>query len=113
MNQFNTLILLMLFFSTAYGQKTATNKLEDLSIAVKNGAYPNLEGLMITRNGKRIYENYFNGFGKDSLHDTRSAFKSVAGILIGIAIDRGLLKMSTKKYILFFLNIGLMAIGIR
>jgi CubicO group peptidase (beta-lactamase class C family) len=102
MNQFNTLILLMLFFSTAYGQKTATNKLEDLSIAVKNGAYPNLEGLMITRNGKRIYENYFNGFGKDSLHDTRSAFKSVAGILIGIAIDRGFIKNVDEKVYSFF-----------
>ena len=102
MNRFITLILLMLLFSITRGQKTVTNKLEDLSIAVKNGAYPNLEGLIINKDDKQIYENYFHGFGKDSLHDTRSAFKSVAGILIGIAIDRGFIKSVDEKVYSYF-----------
>lgn len=102
MNRVTTLILSMLFFSTAHGQKTVENKLEKLSTEVNNGAYPNLEGVVITKDGKRIYENYFHGFRKDSLHDTRSAFKSVAGILMGIAIDNGFIKNVDEKVFSFF-----------
>lgn len=102
MKQIATLILLIIFFTPAHGQKTAKNKLDDLSIAVNKGAYPNLEGLIITKNGKPIYEKYFHGFSKDTLHDTRSAFKSVAGILVGIAIDKGFIKNVNEKVYLFF-----------
>ena len=102
MNQIATLILLTVFFSTAHSQKIATNKLDDISIAGNNGTYPNLEGVTITKHGKLIYENYFHGLSKDSLHDTRSAFKSITGILIGIAIDKGFIKNVNEKVYAFF-----------
>lgn len=102
MKQIASLIILILFFATANGQKIAKNKLDDISFEVNKGTYPNLEGLIITQNGKPIYEKYFHGFLKDSLHDTRSAFKSVAGILIGIAIDKGFIKNVNEKVYSFF-----------
>ncbi|MDR6763673.1 CubicO group peptidase (beta-lactamase class C family) [Flavobacterium sp. 2755] len=101
MKQF-TLILLILLFTAAHGQKTVENKLDDISTAVNKGLYPNVEGLVITKNGKPIYEKYFHGFKKDSLHDSRSAFKSVAGLLAGIAIDKGFIKNVNEKVYSFF-----------
>ncbi|MGD1840963.1 MAG: serine hydrolase domain-containing protein [Thermonemataceae bacterium] len=35
-----------------------------------------------------IFEAYYNDFSKDSLHDTRSSFKSITSLLAGIAIDQ-------------------------
>lgn len=62
MKQFAILILLIIFLTTAYGQKISKNKLDDISMAVKSGTYPNLEGLIIAKNGKTVYEKYYHGF---------------------------------------------------
>jgi CubicO group peptidase (beta-lactamase class C family) len=102
MKKIATLIVLMIGFTNGHAQKIANNKLEGIVNAIKNGDYPNLEGLVISQNGQLTYEEYFHGFKKDSLHDTRSAFKSVAGILIGIAIDKGFIKSVDDKVYSFF-----------
>lgn len=97
-----TFILIFIVALKIDCQKKANNGLEGISTAVESGSYPSLEGLIITQNGKLIYEKYFHGFQKDSLHDTRSAFKSVAGILVGIAIDKGFIKNVNEKVYSFF-----------
>jgi CubicO group peptidase (beta-lactamase class C family) len=97
-----SLIVIALFYSSSNAQQNSVNLLDSISIAVKNDAYPNLEGVIITQRDKLVFEEYFHGFGKDSLHDTRSAFKSVAGILIGIAIDKGFIKNVHEKVYSFF-----------
>lgn len=48
------------------------------------------------------YENYFNGFTRDSLHNSRSSFKSITSLLIGIAIDKGLIKNTGQKVYDYF-----------
>jgi CubicO group peptidase (beta-lactamase class C family) len=50
---------------------------------------PQIHGLVIARRGVLVFEHYFRGFHRDSLHDTRSASKSMAAILTGAAIRRG------------------------
>ncbi len=49
------------------------------------------KGLAIARNGKLVYEGYFNGHDRDALVDIRSATKSLTSILAGVAIEEGLL----------------------
>ncbi len=51
--------------------------------------YKRIDGLLILRNNKLIYENYFHGHTDDILHNTFSAGKSITSILTGIAIDKG------------------------
>jgi CubicO group peptidase (beta-lactamase class C family) len=51
--------------------------------------YKRIDGLLILRNNKLIYENYFHGHTNDILHNTYSAGKSITSILVGIAIDKG------------------------
>ncbi len=70
-------------------------------MAAGNGTYPNLEALTLSQ-GILHSHAYFNGFGKDSLHDMRSAFKSVTALLIGIAIDKGFIQSVDQKVYAFF-----------
>jgi CubicO group peptidase (beta-lactamase class C family) len=51
--------------------------------------YKRIDGLLILRNNKLIYENYFHGYSEDIRHNIFSAGKSITSILVGIAIDKG------------------------
>jgi DNA-binding GntR family transcriptional regulator/CubicO group peptidase (beta-lactamase class C family) len=48
-----------------------------------------IHSLLIARRDKLVLEEYFYGFTKQRVHDMRSASKTFAPLLIGIAIDRG------------------------
>ncbi|SNS40558.1 CubicO group peptidase, beta-lactamase class C family [Granulicella rosea] len=48
-----------------------------------------LKGIVILRDGSLVSEHYFNGDSADTLHDIRSATKSITSLLLGIAIDQG------------------------
>src|SRR6267154_2362779 len=59
--------------------------LQDLGAAVRGGEFKKIGSVVIARHGKLVYESYFDG-DSNTLRDTRSATKSITGILIGIAI---------------------------
>jgi CubicO group peptidase (beta-lactamase class C family) len=48
-----------------------------------------LHGLLIARHGRLVLEEYFHGENGDKPHDTRSASKTVATVLIGAAMQAG------------------------
>jgi CubicO group peptidase (beta-lactamase class C family) len=50
-----------------------------------------LNAVVIVREGRLVAEGYFNGEDEHTLHDIRSAAKSITSTLVGIAIDRGLI----------------------
>lgn len=52
---------------------------------------PQLYSLLVNWRGHMLFEQYFNGMRPTSLANLKSASKSVLAVLIGIAIDRGLL----------------------
>ena len=59
--------------------------------AVEAGDFTKVDSILIARNGKLVLEAYFNGFDHDTKHDTRSSFKSITSILVGIAVDKGMI----------------------
>ncbi|GAB3696013.1 serine hydrolase domain-containing protein [Spirosoma flavus] len=63
---------------------------------VVDKAYPKLDAILVEQDGKMIIEEYFNGFSKDTQHDTRSSFKSITSLLAGIAIDKKLLALDDR-----------------
>jgi len=57
------------------------------------------EAILVGRHGKLVLEEYFHGFNRDKLHDTRSAAKSLTATVIGAAIQNGApLKLSSPVY---------------
>lgn len=51
-----------------------------------------LNGVFVAIDGATVLEEYFNGENADTLHDMRSAGKSITSLAVGIAIDRGLIR---------------------
>ena len=58
---------------------------------MQEGRFPNLHSLIVVKDSKIVVEEYFGQFDAKTKHYTASVTKSVGSILIGIAIDRGLL----------------------
>lgn len=48
--------------------------------------------ILVQRHGKPVLEHYWKGYGKNNLHEIRSATKSITSLMTGIAIDKGFLK---------------------
>jgi CubicO group peptidase (beta-lactamase class C family) len=70
----------------------ATNPtLDDITAAVGGGAYKQITSVIVARGEHVLYEQYFDASGAEALRNTRSATKTVTGILVGAAVDRGLL----------------------
>lgn len=51
--------------------------------------HPDLRAVVVLRDGRVVAERYYNGETANTLHDIRSAGKSVTSLLVGIAIDQG------------------------
>jgi CubicO group peptidase (beta-lactamase class C family) len=63
-------------------------KLQAMEAAIKAGEFKKIGSVLVARHGKLAYEGYFEG-DATTLRNTRSATKSVTGILIGLAIQEG------------------------
>jgi CubicO group peptidase (beta-lactamase class C family) len=101
-----TLALIVLVRAVAVGQPPATDSLPaavpaavgisaeslgHMERAIKAGEFKTITSVLIARQGKIAYESYFDSAGADGLRNTRSATKTITGILIGTAIDRHLI----------------------
>lgn len=60
---------------------------------------PQIHALLIARHGKLVLEEYFHGYQRDKLHDTRSAAKSLSSIVVGAAMQAGApLSLQSRVY---------------
>ena len=66
--------------------------------------YRNMVGMVIVKDGETIYENYYNGCNDKSRIHVFSVTKSIVSILIGIALDKGLIKSVDDKVLEYFAN---------
>jgi len=67
-----------------------TDALESLYSEMAREPHHDLKGIVIVHSGRLVSEHYFNGDSVDTLHDIRSATKSIASLLMGIALQKGL-----------------------
>lgn len=77
-------------------------RLDSMHQLIADGQYPNIHAVLIQQSAELKYEAYFGGYTADSLHDTRSAFKSVTSLLTGIALDKGFLESVDIPLLQFF-----------
>jgi CubicO group peptidase (beta-lactamase class C family) len=64
--------------------------------------FKNVESIIVYSQGEIIFEKYYNGFKKDSLHMVQSQTKSVVSLLMGIAIDQGYIKSENEPVSVYF-----------
>jgi CubicO group peptidase (beta-lactamase class C family) len=75
----------------------------------------NVHAVLVARHGTLVFERYFSGsdehrgqmvaeasFGPATKHDERSVTKSVIALLLGIAVERGLIKGIDEPVLSFF-----------
>jgi CubicO group peptidase (beta-lactamase class C family) len=75
----------------------ATNPtLEDITPAVRGGSYQQITSVIVARGDRVLYEQYFDTLGPEALRNTRSATKTITGMLVGAAVDRGLLRADSR-----------------
>ncbi|MBN8682508.1 MAG: serine hydrolase [Chitinophagales bacterium] len=72
-------------------------KIKELKGAIDAGIFKKINSIIVLKAGKILIEEYFNGAGRDSLHDPRSVGKSFASTLTGIAIRDGFIKSDTQS----------------
>jgi CubicO group peptidase (beta-lactamase class C family) len=90
------LIATLLLVCSAFAQKQETMTLKS-AIANAHGKietdtrsyFRNIESFIVSSKGRIIFEQYYYGASKDSLHITQSQTKSIVALLLGIAIDKG------------------------
>lgn len=80
----------------------AEGRLAAMADAIGAGEFRRVTSVAIARRGRLAFERYFDDGGADALRNTRSATKSVTSILVGIAIDRGLLPGVDTPILPFF-----------
>ena len=67
-----------------------------------NSDCENTTGIVILKDGIVSYEKYFKGCKKDSRVHVYSVTKSVISVLVGIALDKGLVKYIEEKVLDYF-----------
>ena len=64
-------------------------RFEPVGKSIRAGDYKQVTSVLVARDGKLVYEAYFDEGGAQARRNTRSATKTVAGMLVGIAIADG------------------------
>ena len=72
--------------------KKSILQLVEMESLISKDSLINTHGVLISRNGKLIYEKYFDGYNENIPHDMRSASKSISSAIVGIAKDQLLFK---------------------
>lgn len=78
-----------------------TAKLADIAVRADAGEYKQLTSVLVAHHGKLVHEAYFNEGAPEHLNNMRSLTKSVTSLLVGAAIDRGLLALDSRIYSYF------------
>jgi CubicO group peptidase (beta-lactamase class C family) len=73
-----------------------------LKIRIAEGAWRNTHAILVARDGRLLIDDYFLGDDRATLQDIRSCTKSVASILVGIAIDQRFLEGVDQELMDFF-----------
>lgn len=84
----------------AYG--LSAPRLAAMEQSIRAGDFKQVTSVLLARGGKLVFERYFDADGVDGLRNTRSATKTITGMLVGLAIERGRLPGVEAKVLDYF-----------
>lgn len=70
--------------------KTSIIELPEMESLISIDSLPNTHAVLISKKGKIVYENYFDGYHRNIPHDMKSASKSISSAIVGLAKDKSL-----------------------
>lgn len=77
-------------------EKINQEKIKLLNQKIVENRFREITGIVVIKNDKLLLEEYFNGYNRDSLNDTRSVGKSFSSALMGIAMKDGYIKSESQ-----------------
>lgn len=78
-------------------QLLGNRTIEKMDSLISSNEFKDISSVVIARNGKVIFENYYHDNNSGTKHNTRSATKTITGTLIGSLIQEGLLTSVYEK----------------
>ena len=78
------------------------DSIEDLLMLINETPPNDFRGVVVIKNNQIVLEEYFNTYWRNSIHDIRSAGKSVTALLMGIALKDGLVQDLDQDVYSFF-----------
>jgi CubicO group peptidase (beta-lactamase class C family) len=63
-----------------------------LKSKITENTYREINSIIVIKDGKLLIEEYFNGGGRNQVHDSRSVGKTFASALLGIALNEGYIR---------------------
>jgi hypothetical protein len=79
-----------------------TSLLTDMMNKIVAGKYPGVHSILIIKDGKLVFEEYFYEYTVDSLNELRSASKSFVSALTGQALQKGYIKSKDEAVLSYF-----------
>jgi CubicO group peptidase (beta-lactamase class C family) len=76
--------------------------LDAMVTKISGNEYPRTHSVLVAVSGRLVVEEYFYGYDRDTLHDMRSASKSIASTLVGLAIDNNMIDSADATVMPFF-----------
>ncbi|RVU00918.1 class C beta-lactamase-related serine hydrolase [Mucilaginibacter limnophilus] len=73
-------------------EKFNIDTIKKLRAYIEANVFRHITSVVALKNGKILFEEYFNGATRDSLHDVRSVGKTFASALTGVALRDGYVK---------------------
>lgn len=64
--------------------------------------FSNVESFIVYDHGVITFERYYRGINRDSLHHIQSQTKSIVSLLLGVAIDQGIIKNENEPVTRYF-----------
>ena len=90
MRRLSLSLLAPLFLScAALAQDAPPASIEQVLQAQDGDSHGDLRAVVVLRDGAIVAERYYNGETADTLHDIRSAGKSITALLVGAAVAQG------------------------
>ncbi len=83
------LFLVLMFGFMSFQASAAAPDFQEVTKSVKAGDFSKITSIIVSRDGKVLYEEYFDEGGAEARRNTRSSTKTVASILTGLAIADG------------------------
>lgn len=82
-------------WSTGKIHSENSSLIKQMDSLISANHFKQITSVLIAHKGELIFEGYYNGAEDATLHNTRSATKTIAGTLIGCLLDEG--KLKTEK----------------